>query len=119
MIESPKESSEINLRIATETISWDGIVYAFTEVSGKKVVFKDIKLDEYFASCDFSDPCMKVRHSERGRGRKVKRSSTEDGEINEHLNGSTTYQTMMYCTPKTQHILLLEAQISRRRGAKL
>ncbi|KAK0101951.1 hypothetical protein ONS95_001240 [Cadophora gregata] len=63
MVENPEESRGLNLRIATESVGWEGIAKAFSEVTGKKAVFKDVTLDEYFSSGVFPDPDAKVGHS--------------------------------------------------------
>ncbi|PVH81015.1 NAD(P)-binding protein [Cadophora sp. DSE1049] len=63
MVENPEESRGLNLRIATESVGWEGVTKAFSEVTGKKAIFRDITLDEYFASGVFPDPDVKVGHS--------------------------------------------------------
>jgi NmrA-like family len=63
MIENPKKSSGLNLRIATANVGWEEVARSFTEVTGKKAVFRDISLDEYFASGVLGPPDRKVGHS--------------------------------------------------------
>ncbi|KAH7312884.1 hypothetical protein BKA65DRAFT_573767 [Rhexocercosporidium sp. MPI-PUGE-AT-0058] len=63
IVENPEKSNGVNLRIATESIGWEEIAKAFTEVTGKKAIFRDITLDEYFASGVFPDADAKVGHS--------------------------------------------------------
>jgi hypothetical protein len=53
----------MNLKIATEHVAWDNMVEAFTNVTGKKAVYKDVTLDEYFALGTFGDGYGKVGHS--------------------------------------------------------
>ncbi|KAH7385050.1 hypothetical protein BKA64DRAFT_748520 [Cadophora sp. MPI-SDFR-AT-0126] len=63
IVENPEESRGLNLRIATESVGWDDIAKAFSEVTGQKAIFKDVTLDEYFASGAFPDADAKVGHS--------------------------------------------------------
>lgn len=63
LVENPKESSGMNLRIATEGTGWKGLANSFSEATGRKAIFRDITIDEYFASGVFPDPDMKVGHS--------------------------------------------------------
>ncbi|KAF4611364.1 hypothetical protein G7Y89_g15650 [Cudoniella acicularis] len=63
IIDHPEKSNEMNLRLATEHVGWEYLAKTFTEVTGKKAVFRDLTLDEYFASGVFSDPDRKVGHS--------------------------------------------------------
>jgi hypothetical protein len=52
-----------NLKIATEQVGWENVARSFTEVSGKKAVFKDITLDEYFTLPLFPNTDSRVGHS--------------------------------------------------------
>lgn len=63
MIEHPERSNGMNLGIATEQVGWKSVAKAFTEVTGKKAVFRDVTLDEYFASGVFPTPDAQVGHS--------------------------------------------------------
>ncbi|CZR62334.1 related to nitrogen metabolic regulation protein nmr [Phialocephala subalpina] len=63
LIDHPEKSAGLNLKISTEQVGWDDVVKGFTEVTGKKAIFKDITLDEYFASGAFPFPDTKVGHS--------------------------------------------------------
>ncbi len=63
LIEHPEKSSGLNLKIATANVGWDEVAKSFTEATGKKAVFKDISLEEYFAGGVFGDADIKVGHS--------------------------------------------------------
>jgi len=63
MIENPQRSSGLNLRIATANVGWEEVARSFTEVTGKKAIFRDLSLDEYFASGIFGPADRKVGHS--------------------------------------------------------
>ncbi|KUJ16759.1 NAD(P)-binding protein [Mollisia scopiformis] len=63
LIDNPEKSSGMNLKISTDQVGWEEVAQAFTEVTGKKAVFRDVTLDEYFASGAFPDPDAKVGHS--------------------------------------------------------
>ncbi|KAH9221445.1 hypothetical protein DL95DRAFT_519429 [Leptodontidium sp. 2 PMI_412] len=63
IVENPEKSNGMNLRAATESIGWEGIANAFTEVTRRKAIFRDITLDEYFASGIFPNADAKVGHS--------------------------------------------------------
>ena len=53
----------MNLAVSTEDVGWEYLARTFTEVTGKKAVYKDITLDELFASGLFPFPDGKVGHS--------------------------------------------------------
>jgi hypothetical protein len=63
MFDTPSRSNGLNLQIATEDISWEHLAKTFTEVTGRKAVYRDVTLDEYFASGVFPNPEAKVGHS--------------------------------------------------------
>lgn len=63
MFDTPDRSNGMNLQIATENVGWDYLTKTFTEVTGRNAIFKDVTLDEYFASGIFPNPEMKVGHS--------------------------------------------------------
>jgi NmrA-like family len=63
IVENPEKSAGLNLRVATENVGWEEVVRSFTEVTGQKAIFKDISLDEYFASGVFGNADKKVGHS--------------------------------------------------------
>lgn len=60
---NPEKSKGMNLKIATVQVGWDDVAKSFTEVTGKKAVFRDITLEEYFASGAFPFPDAKIGHS--------------------------------------------------------
>jgi hypothetical protein len=63
LFDHPTGANGMNLKIATEQVGWANLAQSFTEVTGKKAIFKDISLDEYFALPLFPDPEAKVGHS--------------------------------------------------------
>ncbi|KAF2183857.1 NAD(P)-binding protein [Zopfia rhizophila CBS 207.26] len=63
LFDNPERSNGMNLMVATENIGWEYLVKTFTEATGKKAVYKDITLDELFASPVFPFPDGKVGHS--------------------------------------------------------
>ena len=62
-LRNPEKSNGMNLKIATENVGWEEVAKSFTEVTGKKAVFEDITLDQYFAFGVFPNPDSKVGHS--------------------------------------------------------
>jgi hypothetical protein len=63
LADNAEKSNGMNLEIATEQVGWDNIAKSFTAATGKKAVFKDITLDEYFDLGIFPHPDKKVGHS--------------------------------------------------------
>jgi len=63
LIEHPVRSNGLNLRIATANVGWEEVARSFTEVTGKKAVFRDINPYEYFGSGVFGNADRKVGHS--------------------------------------------------------
>ncbi len=63
LVENPEKSSGLNLEVATANVGWEEVASSFTKVTGKKAIFRDISLDEYFASGIFGDADRKVGHS--------------------------------------------------------
>ncbi|KAH7306142.1 hypothetical protein BKA65DRAFT_578297 [Rhexocercosporidium sp. MPI-PUGE-AT-0058] len=49
MLDTPERSTGLDLYVATEDIPWDKLATDFTEVTGKKAVYVDLTLDEYFS----------------------------------------------------------------------
>lgn len=62
LFDNPERSNGMNLMVATENVGWEYLANTFTEVTGKKAVYKDITLDELFASNVFPFPDAKVGH---------------------------------------------------------
>ena len=62
LFDKPERSNGMNLMVATENVGWEYLAKTFTEVTGKKAVYKDITLDELFASNVFPFPDAKVGH---------------------------------------------------------
>lgn len=63
MFDHVKQSKGMTLKISTEHIRWADLAKDYTAVTGRKAVYKDVTLDEYFASGAFPDPERKVGHS--------------------------------------------------------
>ncbi|PTB40999.1 uncharacterized protein TrAFT101_006150 [Trichoderma asperellum] len=63
ILDTPSKSNGIQLHVATEDIAWKDLAAAFTEVTGRKAVYKDLTLDEYFKLPVFSNPDMVLGHS--------------------------------------------------------
>jgi uncharacterized protein YbjT (DUF2867 family) len=49
ILDTPARSNGLELHVATEDIAWKDLATVFTEVTGKKAVYRDVTLDEYFA----------------------------------------------------------------------
>jgi uncharacterized protein YbjT (DUF2867 family) len=60
MFDSPSKSVGIELHVATEDIAWKDLAAAFTEVTGKKAVYKDVTLEEYFSMGLFPNVNAKI-----------------------------------------------------------
>jgi uncharacterized protein YbjT (DUF2867 family) len=60
MFDNPAKSTGLELHVATEDIAWSDLAAAFTEVTGKRAVYKDVTLDQYFSMGIFVDPEVKV-----------------------------------------------------------
>jgi hypothetical protein len=63
LFDHPERSNGLTLKASTEHVHWEDLARTFTEVTGHKAVYKDITLDEYFASGIFPNPDGKVGHS--------------------------------------------------------
>ena len=63
LFDNPAESNGLELHVATEDIAWKDLVAAFTAITGKKAVYKDVSLDQYFSLGIFPNPEEKVGHS--------------------------------------------------------
>jgi hypothetical protein len=63
IFDTPSRSNGLILKTSTEHVSWEYLVATFTAITGRKAVYKDVTLDEYFASGVFPDPERKVGHS--------------------------------------------------------
>jgi NmrA-like family len=63
LFDNPDRTNGMTLKASTEHVHWADLAKTFTEVTGKKAVYKDITLDEYFASGIFPNADGKVGHS--------------------------------------------------------
>jgi hypothetical protein len=64
-LDTPAKSNGLDLHVATEDIKWKDLASTFTSVTGKKAVYQDVTLDEYFKLGIFPDPEAKIAHSAR------------------------------------------------------
>ncbi|OBT46311.1 hypothetical protein VE00_02720 [Pseudogymnoascus sp. WSF 3629] len=63
MFDHVDRSNGMTLKISTEHIRWADLAKDYTAVTGRKSIYRDVTLDEYFASGAFPDPELKVGHS--------------------------------------------------------
>ncbi|CAG8952205.1 hypothetical protein HYFRA_00000945 [Hymenoscyphus fraxineus] len=63
LIENPERSNGMNLKIATEHLGYEDLARTYTEITGRRAIFRDVTLDEYFDSGLFPTPDEKVGHS--------------------------------------------------------
>jgi hypothetical protein len=66
IFDNPARSSGMKLQIATEDVGYDYLAKTFTEVTGRKAIYRNVTLDEYFSSVAnviWPDPDKKVGHS--------------------------------------------------------
>lgn len=50
IFDNPSEVSGVDLEVASEMATWSDVVQTFERVTGKKGVYRDITLDQYFSS---------------------------------------------------------------------
>lgn len=62
IFDHPERSNGMTLKASTEHVHWKDLARTFAELTGRKAVYKDITLDEYFAS-GVLNPEAKVGHS--------------------------------------------------------
>ena len=63
ILDTPSRSNGLELHVATEDIAWKDLVAAFTAVTGRKAVYRDVTLDEYFKLGFWPDADAKIGHS--------------------------------------------------------
>jgi uncharacterized protein YbjT (DUF2867 family) len=63
VFENPELSKGMRLKVSTTHVTGADLASTFTKVTGKKAVYKDVTLDQYFAGGVFLDPEKKVGHS--------------------------------------------------------
>jgi uncharacterized protein YbjT (DUF2867 family) len=56
IFDNPSEVSGVNLEIASEMVTLPDLVQTFEKVTGKKGVYRDISLDQYFSNLPPSFP---------------------------------------------------------------
>jgi uncharacterized protein YbjT (DUF2867 family) len=64
--DTPSRSSGMQLHVATEDVAWKDLAAAFTKVTGRKAIYKELTLDQYFQLPIFPNPEMTVGHSASG-----------------------------------------------------
>lgn len=60
LFDHPERANGMNLKIATEQVSWENVVKSFTEVTSRKAKFEDISLDKYFKLPLFPAPDAQI-----------------------------------------------------------
>ncbi|KAJ5605380.1 hypothetical protein N7510_008161 [Penicillium lagena] len=65
LFDNPARSKGLELHVGTEDIAWKDLAAAFTAVTGRKAVYKDVTLDEYFQLGIWPDPDAKLGYSAR------------------------------------------------------
>jgi hypothetical protein len=63
IFDNPARSNGMNLQVATDNVGWAHLAETLTAVTGQKAAFKNVTLDEYFASGALPTPDRKVGHS--------------------------------------------------------
>jgi hypothetical protein len=63
LFDHPERSNGMTLKASTVHVHWKDLAKIFTEVTDRKTVYKDITLDEYFASGIFPNPDGKAGRS--------------------------------------------------------
>ncbi|KAB5515672.1 hypothetical protein GE09DRAFT_1013005 [Coniochaeta sp. 2T2.1] len=66
IFDTPSRSNGMQLHVATEDIAWKDLAAVFTAVTGRKAVYKDLPLEQYFQLPIFPNPDMIVGHSTNG-----------------------------------------------------
>lgn len=64
-VRHPSRSNGLNLNVATEDIAWVDLATAFAAVTGKKAVYMDVSLAQYFSFPIFPNPELKVTNDEK------------------------------------------------------
>lgn len=59
-LDNPSQSNGLNLNVVTEAVTGDELAAVFSKVTGKKSVYKDVSLDEYFRLFVYPDPDSKM-----------------------------------------------------------
>jgi uncharacterized protein YbjT (DUF2867 family) len=65
IFDNPSRSKGLELHVGTEDIAWKDVAAAFTAVTGKKAVYRDVTLNEYFKMAIWPSPDAVVGHSAR------------------------------------------------------
>lgn len=67
-LDNLSQSNGLNLKVVTEAVTGDELATAFSNVTGKKSVYKDVSLDEFFRFSIFPDPDAKLGASGASAG---------------------------------------------------
>ena len=65
IIDHPERSTGLELTVATEDIAWKDLAAAFSEVTGRKAIYKEISMDELFAGGYLPPADAKLGHSNK------------------------------------------------------
>lgn len=60
LFDHPERSNGLELHVGTEDIAYVDLAKTFTEVTGKRAVYKEVTTDEYFELGLFEDPDAKI-----------------------------------------------------------
>ncbi|KAL7947035.1 hypothetical protein V8C42DRAFT_352448 [Trichoderma barbatum] len=63
MFDTPARSNGLNLHVATEDIDWNDLAASFTELTGKKAIYRSVTLDQYFKLGAMPNLDAKLGHS--------------------------------------------------------
>ncbi|TAQ90011.1 hypothetical protein B7494_g1653 [Chlorociboria aeruginascens] len=63
VFDHPEKSTGLNLHVATEDVSWEYLAQTFTDITGRKAIYREMTLPQMFDSGVFPDPERKVGHS--------------------------------------------------------
>ncbi|APA05706.1 hypothetical protein SS1G_01961 [Sclerotinia sclerotiorum 1980 UF-70] len=66
VFDHPERSNGLNLHVASQEVVWADLPAAFTEVTRKKAVYRDVTIDGWFDLGPFPDPDAKFGHSTPG-----------------------------------------------------
>lgn len=60
VFDNPSKVSGIDLEIASELVTWQDLVETFEKVTGKKGVYQDVSLEDYFARLPGADNLIAI-----------------------------------------------------------
>lgn len=68
LLDNPERSAGMELHVGTEDISYTDLAQVFTEVTGKKAIYKDVTTAEYFDLGIFKEPEARIGVSSENVG---------------------------------------------------